>query len=53
MWVNAFRAGFKKPTIVQKYAIPMVAAKRDLIAVAQTGILIFQVEKISIQVENI
>lgn len=31
------RAGFKKPTIVQRYAIPIVQAKRDLIAVAQTG----------------
>jgi ATP-dependent RNA helicase DDX3X len=34
---NVKSAHFTKPTPVQKYSIPIVAAKRDLMACAQTG----------------
>ena len=34
---NMTRSGYREPTLVQKHAIPMVAAGRDLIAWARTG----------------
>ncbi|KAL0213407.1 hypothetical protein RCL1_007033 [Eukaryota sp. TZLM3-RCL] len=34
---NVNRAGFEKPTPVQKYSIPVALAKRDLMSCAQTG----------------
>ncbi|KAL0241771.1 hypothetical protein GEMRC1_007006 [Eukaryota sp. GEM-RC1] len=34
---NIQRAGFVKPTPVQKYSIPVAMAKRDLMSCAQTG----------------
>lgn len=34
---NILRMNYKKPTPVQKYAIPSVMQKRDLMACAQTG----------------
>ena len=34
---NVKRAGYEKPTPVQKYAIPIISAGRDLMACAQTG----------------
>lgn len=34
---NVERASFTKPTPVQKYSIPIIAAGRDLMACAQTG----------------
>jgi len=35
--MNITRAKYKKPTPVQKYAIPTVLKERDLMACAQTG----------------
>ena len=35
--MNVMRAKYKKPTPVQKYAIPTVLKERDLMACAQTG----------------
>lgn len=34
---NVMRSGYLKPTPVQKYAIPVVMAGRDLMSCAQTG----------------
>jgi len=34
---NVKKANYTKPTPVQKYALPSVLAKRDLMACAQTG----------------
>ncbi|SCU82855.1 LADA_0C08328g1_1 [Lachancea dasiensis] len=34
---NIMKARFTKPTPVQKYSVPIIAAKRDLMACAQTG----------------
>ena len=34
---NIESANYTKPTPVQKYAIPVIMAKRDLMACAQTG----------------
>lgn len=34
---NILRADYKKPTPVQKHAIPAILAKRDIMACAQTG----------------
>jgi len=34
---NIQRASYKKPTPVQKYALPIIIGKRDLMACAQTG----------------
>ncbi|SCU89440.1 LAFA_0E18052g1_1 [Lachancea sp. 'fantastica'] len=34
---NIVKARFTKPTPVQKYSVPIIAAKRDLMACAQTG----------------
>ena len=38
-WIrdNIQAAGYTKPTPVQKFAIPSILAKRDLMACAQTG----------------
>jgi len=36
---NVRLAAFQKPTPVQKYAIPIILQKRDLMACAQTGTL--------------
>ena len=35
--MNIQRAKYTKPTPVQKYALPAVLSKRDLMACAQTG----------------
>ncbi|NXG05414.1 DDX4 helicase, partial [Sakesphorus luctuosus] len=35
--VNVAKAGYSKPTPVQKYSIPVILAGRDLMACAQTG----------------
>ena len=34
---NIMKARFTKPTPVQKYSVPIIAARRDLMACAQTG----------------
>merc|ERR1719309_121822 len=34
---NVQKSGYTKPTPVQKYAIPFIKAKRDMMACAQTG----------------
>lgn len=34
---NIVLSRYEKPTPVQKYAIPIILAKRDLMACAQTG----------------
>jgi len=34
---NIMLSKYEKPTPVQKYAIPIILAKRDLMACAQTG----------------
>uniref|UniRef100_A0A8B9LNF1 RNA helicase n=1 Tax=Astyanax mexicanus TaxID=7994 RepID=A0A8B9LNF1_ASTMX len=34
---NVAKSGYVKPTPVQKYGIPIISAKRDLMACAQTG----------------
>jgi len=34
---NVAKAGYTKPTPVQKHGIPIIAAGRDIMACAQTG----------------
>lgn len=37
---NVKRSGYKKPTPVQRYAIPVIMSGRDLMGCAQTGLFI-------------
>ena len=34
---NVAKSGYKKPTPIQKHAIPIIKGKRDLMGCAQTG----------------
>lgn len=37
LFANVTKSGYKKPTPIQKRAIPIISAKRDLMGCAQTG----------------